>query len=87
MPRLIHGLLHSLTTPGEFRLDRRLRLTNTRRVQFVSYLESSGYRARQVDSYERSLQRRRWGKVILGSALLLGLVWVLIESARAVTLF
>ena len=87
MTRLFHGLLHSLPTPGEFRLDRRLRLTNTRRVQFVSYLESSGYRARHVDSYERTLKRRRLGKMLLAGALVFGLAWVLIESARAVMLF
>ncbi|MFI5357483.1 MAG: hypothetical protein ACHQ4G_09125 [Opitutales bacterium] len=87
MPRLLHGLLHSLPTPGGFRLDRRLRLTNTRRVQFVSYLQASGYRARHVDSYERSLKRRRWGKFFLLGSLVFGLAWVLLESARAVTLF
>ncbi len=87
MARLLQGLLRSLPTPGGLRLDRRLRMTNTRRVQFASYLESSGGRARQVDGYERSLQRRRWGKRLLGGGLALGLAWVLIESARAVTLF
>lgn len=87
MTRLLHGLIHSLPTPGEFRLDRRLRLTNTRRVQFVSYLESSGYRGRHVDRYERGLQRRRLAKGLLMASLAFGLAWVLIESARAVTLF
>jgi hypothetical protein len=87
MPRLLHGLLHSLPSPAGFRLDRQLRLTNTRRVQFLSYLEASGSRSRRVDRYERSLRRRRTAKFLLASSLALGVAWVVIESARAVTLF
>jgi hypothetical protein len=87
MPRLLNGLLHSLPTPGEFRLDRRLRLTNTRRVQFISYLEASGSRSRHVDRYERGLRRRRTAKFFLLATLGFAIAWVLIESAQAVTLF
>ncbi len=88
MTRLLHGLLHSLPSPAGFRLDRQLRLTNTRRVQFLSYLAASGSRSsRRVDRYERSLRRRRTAKLLLASSLALGVAWVVIESARAVTLF
>ena len=69
------------------RLDRQLRMTNTRRVQFASYLESSGSRSRHVDRQERSLQRRRLLRALLGGALLAGVAWVVIESIAAVTLF
>ncbi len=87
MTRLLHGLLHSLPSPAGFRLDRQLRLTNTRRVQFLSYLEASGSRSHHVDRYERSLRRRRAAKLLLASSLAVGAAWVVIESARAVTLF
>jgi len=87
MTRLLHGLWHSLPSPDGFRLDRRLRLTNSRRVQFVSYLEASGSRSRRVDRYEQSLRRRRLLKVLLLGALFAGLAWVIIESAQAVTVF
>lgn len=84
---MLQGLFRLLPTSGAARLDRQLRMTNTRRVAFVSYLESSGYRTQHVDSYERSLRRRRMAKILSLWALAFAAVWVVLESARAVTLF
>lgn len=72
---------------AERRLDRRLRTTSSRRAQFVSYLESSGYRTHNVDAYERSLQRRRFAKTAFMWAAAFAVAWVVIESARAVSIF
>jgi uroporphyrinogen-III synthase len=68
-------------------LDRRLRATSSRRAQFVSFLESSGYRMHSVDAYERSLKRRRFAKSALVWASAFAVAWVVIESARAVSMF
>lgn len=68
-------------------MDRRLRPTSSRRAQFVSFLESSGYRMHNVDAYERSLQRRRFVKGALIWASAFAVAWVVIESARAVSIF
>ena len=87
MPPLLHRLVALLPSREGSRLDRRLRMTNTRRVQFASYLESSGARMHQVDRYERRLQWRQRAKLLLLGAAGGGLAWVVIESARAMTLF
>jgi hypothetical protein len=87
MRRVLHQLVHSLPSPAGFRLDRRLKPAGTRRAQFVSYLESSGYRTHDVDTYERSLRRRRAAKALFIWATAFAAAWVVIESAKAVSIF
>ena len=68
-------------------MDRRLRVTHARHAQFVSFLESSGYRAHNPDRYEQSLRRRRVAKGALYWLTAFGASWIVIESAKALTLF
>jgi len=69
------------------RMDRELKMTNARRAQFVSFLESSGYRTQHVDRYELALRRRRFVKTTFMWATAFGVAWVAIESAKALTIF
>ena len=85
MRRAFHQLLHRLPVPTGLRLDRELRSTGVKRAMFVSYLEASGYRTNHVDSYERSLRRRRLMKFALFWATAFLAAWVVIESAKALT--
>jgi len=85
--RILRQLLQRLPARQPRRLDQRLRTTSSRRAQFVSFLESSGYRTHTVDTYERSLQRRRFAKNALMWAAAFAVAWVVIESARAVSIF
>lgn len=87
MRRLLHQIRQSLPSMAARRIDRRLRPAATRRAQFVSFLEDSGYRTHSVDSYERSLRRRRAAKVLFVWATAFAVAWVVIESARAVSIF
>lgn len=87
MRRVVLQLLHSLPSRNGRKLDRRLRPTSTRRAQFVSFLESSGYRTHTVDSYERSLRRRRLAKVALMWSTAFAAAWIVLESAQAVSMF
>lgn len=85
--KILRQLLQRLPARQPRRLDQRLRTTSSRRAQFVSFLESSGYRTHTVDTYERSLQRRRFAKTALVWAAAFAVAWVVIESARAVSIF
>jgi uroporphyrinogen-III synthase len=85
--RFLRHLLQRVPSPTPRRLDQRLRTTSSRRAQFVSFLESSGYRTHNVDTYERSLQRRRLAKTVCMWAAAFAVAWVVIESARAVSIF
>jgi hypothetical protein len=86
MRRSFHYLLHRLPVPNGYRLDRELRNSGVKRAMFVSYLESSGYRTHHIDSYERSLRRRRLVKIALFWATAFLAAWIVIESAKALTL-
>lgn len=85
--RVLRQLLQRIPSRTPRRLDQRLRTTSSRRAQFVSFLESSGYRTHNVDVYERSLQRRRVAKAAFMWAAAFAVAWVVIESARAVSIF
>jgi uroporphyrinogen-III synthase len=87
MPRVVQTVLHRLPGFHGLRLDRELKNSGRRRAQFVSFLESSGYRTHDVDTYERSLKRRRTLKVALVWLSAFAAAWIVLESARAVTLF
>jgi hypothetical protein len=80
-------LLNQLPIAFGMRSDRRLRTTRLKHAQFVSYLEDSGFNSHHVDHHDRSLRRRRIAKSLFLWATAFGVAWVVIESARAVTLF
>ena len=65
----------------------RIRTTCTKNAQFISYLVESGFRQVNVDRYEVSLRRRRALKVALFWLLGAGGAWVVVESARALSMF
>lgn len=69
------------------RSDRDLRFTEARHAQFASFLEQSGFRPHNVDRYERSLQRRRFGKVVLLVGAGIFIAWIALESAHALVMF
>jgi hypothetical protein len=64
------------------------RKSAVRNAQFVGFLEGSGFRRRMnPDRHEKALHRRRTVVQILVVLLFLGFVWVMIESAHALSLF
>lgn len=84
---VMRRLLQSLRPHSSRRLDGQLRSAGSKRAQFVSFLESSGYRTHNVDAYERSLRRRQFAKFAFKWATAFGVAWIVIESARAVSIF
>jgi hypothetical protein len=80
-------LLNHLPIALGMRSDKRLRTAQMKHAQFACYLEESGFRTHNVDRYERSLRRRRALKFLLVGAGAFAVAWIVIESARAVTLF
>lgn len=81
--------LISRLRPNRFgrKLDRRLKPTHARHAQFASFLESSGYRVHNVDRYEQSLRRRRAARAFFYWLSAVGASWIVLESAKALTLF
>jgi len=80
-------MLGHLPTTNPFRLDRCLRVSGVKQAQFVSYLESSGYRSHQVDRYEQSLRRRRLAKAAFLWLTAFAAAWIVLESAKALVIY
>ena len=83
----LRRLLNHLPIALGMRSDKRLRTAQVKHAQFACYLEETGFRTHNVDRYERSLRRRRFAKVLVVSAIAFAAAWIVLESARAVTLF
>jgi hypothetical protein len=64
----------------------RIHTTRIKNAQFVSYLTETGFRQVNADRYESSLHRRRLVKRVLVVLLIGGGAWVVIESARALSM-
>lgn len=80
-------LLNQLPIAFGMRSDRRLKTTRRKHAQFACYLEETGFRIHNVDHHERSLRRRRVVKSLFLWATAFGAAWVVLESARALTIF
>jgi hypothetical protein len=87
MTYAMRRLLNNLPIQIGTRSDRRLRTTGMKHVQFASFLETGGFRDHHVDHYDRSLRRRRFAKRLILVTLALCAAWIVLESAKAVTLF
>jgi hypothetical protein len=62
--------------------------TPIRNSLFISFISETGcYRARHVDRYEAQARRRKLAKVVLLLGLFALSAWVIIESAKALTMF
>jgi hypothetical protein len=65
-----------------------IQTTTLRNAQFVSFItESRSLSPWNTDKYEFRLRLRKRLKFVLGMAFVLGVAWIVIESARALTLF
>ena len=68
----------------------RIRTTAIRNAQFVSFISESGTlrsSSRQTDRYEARLRRRKVLKSFFALVLTAGVAWVIIESAKALSIF
>lgn len=66
----------------------RIRRTSIRNAQFVSFVDASGcFEARRPDRFDRRLRRQKMIRAMLTLGGAGGLGWVVIESARAISMF
>jgi hypothetical protein len=66
----------------------RINPTRLRNAQFVSFMSESGTLSPyHTDRYDARLKRRKLMKGLLGATVTAGAAWIVIESARALTIF
>ncbi|MEX2381037.1 MAG: hypothetical protein WD490_01525 [Opitutales bacterium] len=61
--------------------------SKVKNAQFVSFLEESGFRRVNSARYEKVMHRRRFFAYVFVFTVILAFSWVMIESARALSLF
>lgn len=65
-----------------------IQTTRLRNAQFVSFMsQNESLAAFCSDRYDTRLRRRKWIKVALVLATVTGLAWVVLESAKAISMF
>ena len=84
--RLLNWTLCQIARRGSVRGPHRIR-DDGPNAQFINYLAETGARQVNADHYETSLRHRRLGKALLLWMLGAGCAWVIIESARAISMF
>jgi outer membrane scaffolding protein for murein synthesis (MipA/OmpV family) len=71
---------------SHYRLDKR-QYQGVFKPGFFAHLNSSQFWQTDNDPYQRSRRRRRKVYVVVGIVTFIALVWVIIESSRALRLF
>ncbi len=56
-------------------------------VQFVSFLQESGFRRRELSRHDKTKRLKKTVAVVAVWAVIAGCVWVAVESVQALTLF
>lgn len=65
-----------------------IQTTRLRNAQFVSFMSQSESLAPFCsDRYESKMRRRKWVKAALIVGFIAGAAWIIIESARAISMF
>jgi len=87
LKNLFHRPAIRMARANNGRIQQRQR-SSVRNEGFVSYLsETGGLRPRNTDGHDARLRRVKLVKKLVFAALGAGGLWVVIESARALTLF
>ncbi len=84
---ILSNLLRRKRVTNDALLDRNSDEFRMQNPQFVSFLQKSGFRKRQLDQHEKTKRIKRFVTVACGWLLCAGLLWILIESAQALELF
>ena len=87
MLRYLANLLHKKPVKNDALLDHSSDDYRMQNAQFVSFLQQSGFRKRQLNRHEKTKRLKRVVSVAFAWLLGLGFLWVLVESAQALELF
>ena len=88
MVRVFKNLFHRPAVRFGTVDNSRIATTPIRNSLFISFITETGcYRSRHVDRHEAQMRRRRIAKGALLVAIGGACAWIIIESARALTMF
>ena len=87
MVRILSILLHRKRVRNDALLDRHSDDFRMQNAQFVSFLQKSGFRQRLLNRHDKTKRFKKLISALVAWSLVIGLVWVVVESAQALELF
>jgi len=87
MNGFLSSLLRKKRVKNDALLDRNSEDFRMQNAQFVSFLQKSGFRQRQIDRHEKTKRFKRFFAIAFNWIVCGGIIWVVVESVQALELF
>ena len=87
MRHFLSNLIHKNRVRNDVLLDRSSDDFRMQNAQFVSFLQKSGFRQQLLNRHDKTKRFKRLVSALFAWSLVIGLIWVVVESAQALELF
>ena len=86
MRRFLSNLIHKNRVRNDVLLDRSSGDFRMQNAQFVSFLQKSGFRQQLLNRHDKTKRFKKLVSALVAWSLVIGLIWVVVESAQALEL-
>ena len=87
MRHFLSNLIHKNRVQNDVLLDRSSDDFRMQNAQFVSFLQKSGFRQQLLNRHDKTKRFKKLVSALVAWSLVIGLIWVVVESAQALELF
>ena len=87
MRHFLSNLIHKNRVRNDVLLDRSSDDFRMQNAQFVSFLQKSGFRQQLLNRHDKTRRFKKLVSALVAWSLVIGLIWVVVESAQALELF
>ena len=87
MCSFLSNLIHKNRVRNDALLDRSSDDFRMQNAQFISFLQKSGFRQQLLNRHDKTKRFKRLVSALVAWSLVIGLIWVVVESAQALELF
>ena len=83
----LSALIQKKRVRNDVLLDRSSGDFRMQNAQFVSFLQKSGFRRQVLNRHDKTKRFKKLVSTLVAWSLVIGLIWVVVESAQALELF
>ena len=83
----LSALIQKKRVRNDVLLDRSSGDFRMQNAQFVSFLQKSGFRQQRLNRHDKTKRFKKLVSALVAWSLVIGLIWVVVESAQALELF
>ena len=83
----LSNLIQKNRVRNDVLLDRSSDDFRMQNAQFVSFLQKSGFRQQLLNRHDKTKRFKKLVSALVAWSLVIGLIWVVVESAQALELF